>query len=398
MTKSGKIILIGTAHPFRGGLANYNERLIREYRNLGYEAQIYTFSLQYPSLLFPGKTQKSTERAPEGLPIHVKVNSINPFNWIRVGRELRKLRPDLILVKFWIPFMAPCFGTICRIARRNKHTRIVTIIDNIIPHEKRPGDRVLAKYWIGAVDGCVAMSRSVLNDLYSFDPHKPKVFCPHPLYDNFGDAISKADAIKWLNLDPGYRYILFFGFIRDYKGLDLLLLAMCHPQIREMKIKLIVAGEYYCDPQLYLEIIEKERLSEKVILKTDFIPDSQVLNYFCAADVVVQPYKSATQSGVTQIAYHFDKPMIITDVGGLAEIVPDGLVGYVVNPDPDSIARAILRFYDEEKEAEFSNHAAQAKKNYSWSRLVEAIATLTGENNNPITLRNFRYAPDNPES
>lgn len=380
MTKSGKIILLGTAHPFRGGLANYNERLIREYRNLGCDAEIYTFILQYPSLLFPGKTQKSTEPAPADIPIRVKVNSINPFNWIRVGKELQKLRPDLILVKFWIPFMAPCFGTICRIARRNKHTRVVTIIDNIIPHEKRPGDRILAKYWIGAVDGCVAMSRSVLNDLDSFDPVKPKVFCPHPLYDNFGDPIPKTDAIRRLSLEPEYRYLLFFGFIRDYKGLDLLLLAMRHPRIREMKIKLIVAGEYYCDPQPYLDLIEREQLSDQVILKTDFIPDSQVLNYFCAADVVVQPYKSATQSGVTQIAYHFDKPMIITDVGGLAEIVPDGKVGYVVNPNPEAIAGAVLRFYDGDKEKEFTIAASEEKKKYSWERMVNAIGTLMGEN------------------
>lgn len=380
MTKKGTIILIGTAHPFRGGLANYNERLIREYRKLGYDAGIYTFSLQYPSLLFPGKTQKSTEPAPDDLPIHIKVNSINPFNWIRIGNELRKRRPDLILVKFWIPFMAPCFGTICRIVRRNKHTRIITIIDNIIPHESRPGDRIMAKYWIGSVDGCIAMSHSVLKDLDSFDPFKPKLFCPHPLYDNFGEPVSKSEAINRLNLDANCRYILFFGFIRDYKGLDLLLLAMRHPRIREMKIKLIVAGEYYCNPKPYSEIIEKEHLEKQVILRTDFIPDSQVVNYFCAADVVVQPYKSATQSGVTQIAYHFNKPMIITDVGGLSEIVPDGVVGYVVNPDPESIANAILRFYEEEKEAEFSNHAAQAKKNYSWDRLVEAIGNLMGEN------------------
>jgi len=376
MPLNRKIILIGPAHPLRGGLATFNERLIREYRDKGEDASIFTFNLQYPSILFPGKTQMSTEHAPVDLPISIKVNSINPFNWIKVGLELRRQKPDFVIVKYWMPFMAPCFGTICRIIKGNKHTKIITIIDNLIPHEKRVGDRLLSGYWIGAVDGCVAMSRSVLNDLESFDPGKPKLYCPHPLYDNFGAPISKEVAINRLGLDPSFHYVLFFGFIRDYKGLDLLLKAFADQHLREMKIKLLVAGEFYCDPKPYQEIISGHSLEDQVIMSNDFIPDSQVLNYFCAADLVVQPYKSATQSGVTQIAYHFNKPMIITDVGGLAEFVPNEKVGYVVNPDPEEIAGAILRFYRENKEDEFSANAAIEKQKYSWGRMVEAIDIL----------------------
>lgn len=372
--KNGKIILIGTAYPFRGGLANYNERLIREYRDQGYDAEIFTFSVQYPSLLFPGKTQYSTEPPPAGLPVRVRVNSINPFNWIKIGLEIRKLRPELVIVKFWIPFMAPCLGTICRLIRKNRYTRIITIIDNIIPHEARPGDRILAKYWIGSVDGCIAMSKAVMRDLDTFDRKKPKDFCPHPLYDNFGTPVPKSEAIARLGLDPAFRYVLFFGFIRDYKGLDLLLKAFSDHRIRERGLKLIVAGEYYTDPKPYLEIIRENQIGDLVILSNDFIPDSQVLNYFCASDVAVQPYKSATQSGVTQIAYHFNKPMIITDVGGLSEFVPNQKVGYIVRPDPASITGAILKFYDEEKEAEFSANAALEKEKYSWRRMTETIA------------------------
>ena len=195
MNAPEKIVLIGSAHPLRGGLATFNERLIREYRTNGANAFIYTFSLQYPSILFPGKTQISSEPAPENLPIHVKVNSINPFNWIKVGLDLRKQKPDLVIVKFWMPFMAPCFGTICRIIRGNKHSKVITIIDNIIPHEHRPGDRLLSDYWIGSVDGCVAMSKSVMDDLEKIDNRKPKRYCPHPLYDNFGDPIPKPEAL-----------------------------------------------------------------------------------------------------------------------------------------------------------------------------------------------------------
>ncbi len=378
MAEPRKIVLIGSAHPLRGGLATFNERLIREYLAQGADASISTFSLQYPSILFPGKTQLSTEPAPAGLPITIEVNSINPLNWIRVGLRLKKEKPDIVIVKFWLPFMAPCFGTICRIIKRNRHTRIISIVDNLIPHEKRPGDRWLIRYWVNCVDGYIAMSRSVENDIKIFirtDP-KPTIFSPHPLYDNFGDPVPKQMARQRLNLDPDFSYVLFFGFIRDYKGLDLLLEAFATELLKNQKIKLLVAGEFYCDPKPYHEIIAKHNLSDKVIMSNDFIPDSQVVNYFCAADLVVQPYKSATQSGVTQIAYHFNKPMIITDVGGLAEFVPDGKVGFVVQPDPVEIAEAILRFYNEGRETEFSAEAAIEKKKYSWSTMTTAINNL----------------------
>ncbi len=374
-----RVVIIGPAHPLRGGLATYNERLAREYINRGDEVILYTFRLQYPEFLFPGKTQFSTEPAPAGIPVKIAINSVNPFNWIRTGREIKKRNPDLVIVKFWIPFMAPCFGTICRIIRRNRHSRIISILDNIIPHEKRIGDKPLAKYWVNSVDGFVAMSESVLKDLDQFDTTKPKRFCYHPLYDNFGEPLAREEALKKLNLDPGFRYILFFGFIRDYKGLDLLLNAFAGLGIKEMRLKLLVAGEFYTDPRPYANLVRDLNLSENVILSNDFIPDSEVVNYFCASDIVVQPYKSATQSGVTQIAYHFNKPMIITDVGGLAEIVPDGKVGYVVKPDPPEIADAILRFYKENKEKEFSANAAVEKQKYSWKKMIEAIDDLLKE-------------------
>lgn len=376
MNHPRKIVLIGSAHPLRGGLATFNERLITEYRNEGHDAIIYTFSLQYPSVLFPGKTQYSTEPAPTDLPVHVRINSINPFNWISIGFELKKMRPDLVLVKYWMPFMAPCFGTICRIIRSNGHTRIITIIDNLIPHERRPGDHLLSGYWIGSVDGCVAMSRSVLADLDSFDPAKPKQYCPHPLYDNFGDPVDRETALDYLHLDPAFRYALFFGFIRDYKGLDLLLEAFGDPRFETSGLKLIVAGEFYGDPAPYLAIIRKHGMDDRIVLKTDFIPDSRVRYYFCASDLVVQPYKSATQSGVTQIAYHFDKPMIITDVGGLAEFVPDGKAGFVVPPEPPAIAEAILRYFRDDLMEEFSKQAAIEKTKYSWNAMIQAIDLL----------------------
>ncbi len=370
-----KIIIVGTAYPYRGGLSAFNERLAYEYIQRGDEVEIYTFTLQYPSFLFPGKTQYSDEPAPKGLTIHRRINSINPFNWFHVGREIARKHPDILITKFWLPFMAPCLGTIERRVRRltRGKTRIVSILDNVIPHEHRPGDRLFARYFVRSTDAFVAMSRSVLDDLNQFDSDKPCAFCPHPLYDHYGEHMTKTEARQLLNIDPDGKYLLFFGFIRGYKGLDLLFDALADPQVKERDIRLIVAGEFYGDPKPYMEQIERLKIADRVVLCTDFIPDSQVNRYFCAADLITQPYKSATQSGVTQIAFHFEKPMLVTDVGGLAEIVPDSKVGFVVNPESKQIADAIVRFYDEKCELPFTEAVRDEKKKYLWSNMTQAI-------------------------
>jgi len=373
MENRRKIVIIGSAYPLRGGLATYNERLARAFRQNGDEVIIETFKLQYPKILFPGKTQYSSDTTPKDLNIRVTINSINPLNWIKVGFKLKKYKPDLVIIKFWIPFMAPCLGTIARIIRSNKHSKIISIIDNIIPHEKRIGDRMLANYFVKSVNGFITMSQSVLGDLDTFDKNKPKLYCPHPLYDNFGEIIPKNIAKKNLQLNEKINYILFFGFIRDYKGLDLLLEAMAEPNLNKLPVKLLVAGEFYTDSKPYFDIIKRNNLEDKVIMLNDFIPDSEVVNYFCAADIIVQPYKDATQSGVTQIAYHFNRPMIVTNVGGLTEIIPDGKVGYVVDCEPEKISDAIIKFYKQKKEQEFVKNAEIEKQKYSWDRMLESI-------------------------
>lgn len=368
-----KVIILGSAHPLRGGLASYNERLAREFIRQGHSVQIYTFSLQYPQFLFPGTTQFSDEPAPDDLYIHVKVNSVNPFNWFSVGKEIAKLNADLLIVKFWLPFMAPCLGKISRIVKANGKTKVVSILDNIIPHEKRFGDFFLAKYFVNSVDAFIAMSESVLEDLKKFDARKPRAFSPHPLFDNFGEAITKTEAYGKLGLAINEEYILFFGFIRDYKGLDLLLNAMADERVRALNMKLIIAGEFYTDSKPYADLIQQLGIRDKLILKTDFIPDSEVRNYFCAADMVVQPYKHATQSGVTQICYHFDRPMLVTNVGGLPEIVPHGKVGYVVEPVPKAIADALVDFYSNHLEFKMRDYIKLEKKKYAWSEMLKKI-------------------------
>lgn len=371
-----KIVILGSAHPLRGGLASYNERLAREYMKQGHSVQLFTFSLQYPDLLFPGTTQYSDQLAPDDLFIHVKVNSVNPFNWYKVGKEIAALNADLMIVKFWLPFMGPCLGTISRIVKGNGKTKVISILDNIIPHEKRIGDYLLAKYFVNSVDGFIAMSDSVLTDLNKFDTKKPRAFSPHPLFDNFGAAITKPEAYEKLGLAINEEYILFFGFIRDYKGLDLLLHAMADERVRNLNMKLIVAGEFYTDAKPYADLIEQLGIRDRLILKTDFIPDDEVRNYFCAADMVVQPYKHATQSGVTQICYHFDRPMLVTNVGGLPEIVPHGKVGYVVEPEPKAIADAIVDFYANHQEMRMRDFIRVEKKKYAWSAMLEKIAEV----------------------
>ena len=368
-----KIVILGTAHPYRGGLAVYNERLAKEFINEGNDVDIITFSLQYPSFLFPGKTQYSSEPPPEGLKIERLINSINPFNWIIAGKKIRKIAPDIIVIKFWLPFMAPCLGTIARIVGRNNKTRVVSILDNIIPHEKRVGDKLPARYFTSSVDGFVAMSDSVLNDLKEFDKQKPRIFSPHPLYDNFGRKATREDSIRHLNLDPDMRYLLFFGLIRDYKGLDLLLEAFAEPVFRDMKVSLIVAGEFYGESEKYFSLEKDLGLEGHIIWNRNFVPDSEVKFYFGAADIIVQPYKSATQSGVTQIAYHFEKPMLVTNVGGLAEIVPHGKAGYVVEPEKREIAKALSEFFIGKKENSFLKGLLEEKAKYSWSNMTRAI-------------------------
>ena len=368
-----KILIVGPAWPYRGGIADFDERIAREYIKKGDEVEIFTFTLQYPSFLFPGKTQYSPDPRPEDLDIKRKVNSINPFNWIKVGRELKKKNADLLIIKFWLPLMAPCFGTIARIVKGNGKTKVISILDNIIPHEHRPGDKILSKYFVSSIDAFIAMSKSVYDDLKSLNDKKPCLLSPHPIYDNFGTAVSREEAIGSLGLDPSAKYMLFFGFIRDYKGLDILLKAIADERIKNSDIKLIVAGEFYNNSEKYFEMEKQLGLEGKIIWRTDFIADEQVKNYFCASDIIVQPYKTATQSGVTQIAYHFEKPMLVTNVGGLPEIVPNGKVGYSVEPEAKVIADAISDFYCNGRYAEFVENIKEEKKKYSWDRMLENV-------------------------
>ena len=369
-----KIIIIGPAFPYRGGIANFNNSLAVEYKSQGADVKIYSFSLQYPSFLFPGKTQYEEGEGPKDIEIIPIVNSINPFNWFKVASRIKKENPDYVIIRYWLPFMAPCLGTVAKLIR--KTTKVFAITDNVIPHEKRIGDSLLTKYFVKSSDAFLTLSSSVLDDLKQFTDTKEKIFIPHPIYDSFGDIVEKSTAKEKLGLNENGKYLLFFGFVRKYKGLDIMLEVMADKRIQDLGVKLIVAGEFYDNKEEYISQINSLNISDYVILRSDFIPEDQVKDYFCASDMITQTYRTATQSGVTQIAYHFEKPMLVTNVGGLAEIVPHNKVGYVCDIDTKQIADYIVEFYTENKEKEFSDNTKEEKKRFTWKVLVEGIDSL----------------------
>lgn len=370
------IKIIGPAHPYRGGLASFNERLASELISEGHEVSIETFSLQYPSFLFPGKSQFAKGDAPENLVISRTINSVNPFNWLTAGKRIAREAPDMVIFRYWLPFLAPCFGTIARIIRRKSATRILTIVDNIIPHERRPGDKILTRYFAKPVHGFLAMSEAVLSELALFNNTTPRILSPHPIFDNFGAAVPRADALRKLGLDPSFRYILFFGLIREYKGLDLLIRAMDDTRIRKLGIRALVAGEFYCDSKPYYRMIDELSLNDTISVHPHFIDEKDVTLWFSSVDLIVQPYKSATQSGVTQIGYHFEKPMLVTNAGGLPEIIPHMKGGYVTPPDPEAIAEAIDDFFTNNRSESFINGIRDEKRRFGWRQMAESILEL----------------------
>lgn len=377
-----KVIIIGPAHPLRGGLASFDERLCRAFIEEGHDCSIFSFSLQYPSFLFPGTTQYSSEPAPKDIRIYSVINSIHPLNWWHNGQQIKNLKADLIVVRFWLPFMGPALGTILRQVRKNKRSKIIAITDNVIPHEKRFGDKPFTRYFLNSCDGFITMSEKVMKDLRTFEKDKPAKQVLHPLYDNFGLPISKAQARQNLSISADYSLAVFFGFIRAYKGLDILLRAvkiLKDKNFRPSKgeFRLLIAGEYYEDASKYTSLIQELGIADWLILRTDFIPDSEVRNYICAAELVIQPYRNATQSGVTPLAYHFEKPMIVTNVGSLPDLVPHERSGLVSEPDAASIAQAIAQFYLLGEE-HFLPHLREEKAKYSWKHLVDAIESVAG--------------------
>jgi len=371
-----RITILGPAYPYRGGLATFNERLASQFISECKEVDIRTFTVQYPEILFPGKSQYTDTPAPEGIKIVRQLNSINPINWIRTGWKIKKEKPDILLIRYWIPFLAPCLGTVARIARSNKYTVVISVVDNVVPHEKRPGDEMFTRFFMRSIDGAVALSDFVQKDIEDFRKDIPISVTTHPLFDTYGKKIMRNEALSALKLDQNNFYLLFFGFIRDYKGLDILINAFSDNRLRGKNLKLIVAGEFYENEATLKAMVKESGLENDVIFYDRYINDSEVRLFFCGADLVVQPYKSATQSGVTQIAFQFDKPMLVTDVGGLKEIVRHGKCGYVVEPDPKLVADAIIDYFDNSRIHTFTENVRKQKAEFSWSKMTDAVTEV----------------------
>lgn len=368
------IVILGTAYPLRGGIAHYNALLYQELSKK-HQVEIITFKRQYPSLLFPGKTQMETEGEMLRVPSKALVDSINPVNWIAVGKAIRRRKPDLIIMKYWLPFFGPCFGTIARVAKKGTSTKVLYICDNVVPHEKRPGDTAFTKYAFGAGDFFIVQSDAVERDLMTLFPGARYKKVSHPVYNIFGAPVEKMQARRQLAITDE-RVLLFFGYVRAYKGLDVMLHAMKNI-VERMPVKLLVVGEFYDDKEKYMKLVDELGLQKHVTVISDYVPNDRVGLYFSASDVVMLPYISATQSGIAQIAYNFNKPVIATNVGGLAEVVHDGVTGFVVPPNnPAALAEAVVRYFSERREEEFAAHVAEAKRKYSWEAMAGAIEAL----------------------
>lgn len=371
-----KIIILGTAWPYRGGLATFNERLARQFMSEGHEVEVWTFTLQYPSFLFPGKTQYTNEPAPKDLVIRRELNSCNPFNWIKVGKAVRKAAPDLLICCYWMSFFAPSYGLVSKMAQRNGKTRCVALVHNMIPHEPSILDKLFAPYFVKRQNGFVALSESVVKDIEAISHQHSAVSSPHPIYDHYGERMTKEEACEALGLDGKKDYMLFFGLVRAYKGLDLLLDAFGKVKDSLPNLQLIIAGEFYEDEDKYRTQIADLGLTERVIIRNEFVPDGDLRKYFGAADLIVQPYKTATQSGVTQVAFHFEKPMLVTNVGGLGEIVHDHKMGYACAPNAEDIAEDLMDYYQNKRQEAYTAYLQKEKTKYAWSNMTRAFIKI----------------------
>lgn len=370
-----KIFIIGPAYPLRGGLATFDELFCRAFNAQAHQCEIISYSLQYPNFLFPGSTQFDTSGiAPKDITIHTLINSVNPLSWVKTARFIKKQKPDFVVFRFWIPFMGPALGSIARMIRKSG-VKVLAITDNVVPHEKRPGDVAFAKYFINSCDGFVTMSKAVMKDLEQFTKTNHKKFLLHPLYTSFGEKLDKQIARQKLGINTNDKIVLFFGLIRKYKGLDMLLDAFAELKSKP-DLKLIIAGEFYEDKQPYLDLINQYQIQDQVILHDKFIANEDVKLYFSATDLVALPYRSATQSGVTQVSFHFEVPTLVTNVGGLGEIIPDKVAGYVVESNGKAIAEGIKDYFENNRMISFTEGMKKEKQKYDWSIFVNEVIDL----------------------
>lgn len=368
-----RLAYLSTFYPFRGGIAQFNASLLEAFVRKGAEAEAFTFTCQYPGFLFPGKTQMVTEGDTANVVMSRRVlSTVNPFSYFSAASAINAFNPDILLMKYWMPFFGPSLGTVA--SRMKPHTKSIAILDNVLPHEKRFFDKAFNDYFMKRIDGFVAMSEQVKGDLLRLKPDAKVILLPHPVYDHFGEKPGRDDACRHLGIDSHAKNLLFFGFIRSYKGLDVLIEAFGK---LPKDYRLIVAGESYGSFEIYRNSIEANPNKENIHVYNDYIADNRVGNFFAAADVCILPYKSATQSGITGISYHFDTPIIATNKGGLSEFVQHGKTGIVVeDANSELLAESIIGFFEKHDKQKFADNIGVYKKQLSWEHFAVEVSNF----------------------
>lgn len=372
--KLKKIALIGPVFPFKGGISHYTGQMYKALAKK-YDVRMISYKMQYPKILFKKEQRDYSNdlfRIPE---TEYLLNTANPFNWGMTAHKINMWHPDLVIVQWWHPYFAPCYWMLAKLLKR---TKILFICHNVFPHERFPMDRFLTKCVMKSGDCYVVQSKMDADDLRTIVPDASYIQTVHPTYNAFKfENISKENARQKLGVLSDEKVLLFFGFVRKYKGLKHLIKAM--PKVIEKwkNVKLLVVGDFGEDKQDYLDLIEKCGITENIEIHDGYIPDREVEKYYAASDLVVLPYESATQSGIVQIAYGFEKPVIVTNVGGLPDVVTDGKTGYVVEPqNPERLAESIILYFRDEKEREFAENVRKESYRFSWDRMVETIEEL----------------------
>jgi glycosyltransferase involved in cell wall biosynthesis len=371
MKDKKKVLILGPAYPFRGGIADTQNYLAQNLKNLGHEVVVFTFKTQYPKLLFPGKTQFSNESPPLRVNIKRKIHSFNPLNWRRVASSINQENPDVVIFRYWTPFLAPCWYGIG--LNLNKAIKKIGLVDNWIPHETRPWDKTLTQLFSSQMDGFATLSEAVGNQIKADLPKRPVWKGFHPIADQLPPPLSKEKARDDLGWPKDKKIILFFGLIRKYKGLDLLIEAFSNPPLKDSDVILAIVGEAYESQDKYVQLIQKLNLKERVICDFNYANTEKTSRVFCAADVVAQTYISATQSGVTPLAYHYQTPLLVSDIPGLKKPILDDQTGKISEIDPEKIAEHLVSMLDDKTLLGFESAYLKVNNQYSWKAFGKAL-------------------------
>lgn len=364
-----KIAIVSAIYPFKGGIAQFAGAMHKGFENLGHDVKAFTFKRQYPDFLYPGGNQyvSDTDKV-DKIASHAIIDTINPLSYFKTAKAIKEFSPDIVVFKFWLPFFGPAFGKIAKLLKKN--AKIITAVDNVIPHEKRPFDKVLTRYFLKQNHGIFCMSQQVQNDLDKWLPNCPSAISPHPIYTIFGEGIDRKEACEALELDPKNKYLLSFGYIRDYKGVDLSIKALT---LLPSHYHLIIAGESYSSFAPYEAMIRELKLESRVHTYVRYIPQEEVKLFYSASDIALMTYKSATQSGVCSVAINFEIPMVATPVGGLTEMVRNDVNGFLSDDlSPEAISQAIIKCetHDQEK---LKQGQIELKKELSWETYCQRL-------------------------